>query len=142
MNNIINNNNDDISYFSLENYETLAYYYKNYDGDSIDLIFYLPLTNKKYKWKCRLFGIDTPEIRTNNLQEKEFALKIKNIVREKLENKTLFIKCGSFDKYGRILVEIYTPYNIDLEGKSLNTWLIDNNYAKKYDGGTKEIWTF
>lgn len=136
------NTESKLEYFSLNNYETLCKYYKNYDGDSVELIFPLPLQNKDYIWKCRLNGLDTPEIRTKNEKEKIMAQKIKNIVQEKLQNKILLIKCYNFDKYGRVLVDIYIPYNGDLNGKSLNTWLIENNYAKKYDGGTKEKWTF
>ena len=135
-------NNDTIPYFDLKDYETIGTYYRNYDGDSIDLIFPFPNYETKYKWKCRLQGLDTPEIRTKNSKEKEMALLVKQIVKQKLENKTLLIKCNGFDKYGRVLTYIYTPYCLDLDGKSLNEWLIENKYAKEYDGSTKEKWIF
>lgn len=42
-----------------------------------------------------------------------------------------------FDKYGRLLVEIFEDEQYN---ESINNWLIVNNYAKKYDGGTKTKW--
>ena len=45
------------------------------------------------------------------------------------------LSCKDFDKYGRLLVEVY-----DDDTVSINNWLIDNGYAFAYDGGTKKIW--
>ena len=41
-----------------------------------------------------------------------------------------------FDKYGRLLVEIYC----NEDECNVNNWLVDNNYAFSYDGGTKKSW--
>jgi endonuclease YncB( thermonuclease family) len=62
---------------------------------------------------------------------------VRDKLKERIENKILLIKCGEFDKYGRLLVEIYENNG---ELFSINNWLIENNYAKPYDGGTKEEW--
>ena len=48
--------------------------------------------------------------------------------------KLVYVECLEFDKYGRLLAEIY------YEGESINQWLIDNKYAFEYDGGTKKFW--
>jgi endonuclease YncB( thermonuclease family) len=52
-------------------------------------------------------------------------------------NKIVTLKCGEFDKYGRLLVEVETGENI-----VIHDWLIQGGYAKKYEGGTKEKWNF
>ena len=126
-----------------------------YDGDTIKIVF--PIYNnstKLYKWTCRLSYIDTPEIRTKNLKEKELGIKARDVLRDKILNKMVIIKCGDFDKYGRLLVEVFIQdkedsiFNIfkkcfnyktnDLY--SINNWLLENNYAKNYNGGKKESW--
>lgn len=104
-----------------------------YDGDTIKVVF--PLADKLYKWNCRLEHVDTPELRTKNENEKKYGYIVRDKLREKILNKVVNIKCNDFDKYGRLLVEILQDDDI-----TVNQWLIDNNYAFKYDGGTKESW--
>ena len=53
------------------------------------------------------------------------------------ENSVVQLKCGDLDKYGRLLVEIVC----DNGSCNVNQWLIDNNYAFIYDGGTKQSWS-
>jgi len=104
-----------------------------YDGDTIKAIF--PLNDKLYKWNCRLSGIDTPEIRTSSALEKQHGYFVRNALREKILNKVVSLKCGDLDKYGRLLVQVFH------QGENINQWLIDNNYAFTYDGGTKQSWS-
>ena len=47
----------------------------------------------------------------------------------------LYVQCGKFDKYGRLLIDI------EIEGGTISKWLIDNDYAFAYDGGTKKSWS-
>jgi endonuclease YncB( thermonuclease family) len=107
-----------------------------YDGDTVKIVF--PLTDKEperlYKWNCRLINVDTPEIRTKNLKEKAYGKLVRDKLREKILNNIVEIHCKDFDKYGRLLVEIF------YENENINQWLIDNNYAKQYGGGKKNKW--
>jgi hypothetical protein len=48
--------------------------------------------------------------------------------------KLVTVKCLEFDKYGRLLVELY---NKDDNNKSFNTLLVEKNLAVSYDGGHK-----
>ena len=41
------------------------------------------------------------------------------------------IKNVSTEKYGRLLADVY------FEGTNMNNWMVSNNYAVEYDGGTK-----
>ena len=109
-----------------------------YDGDTIKCVFSIPNTinNQLYKWNCRLSRVDTPELRTKNIKEKEFGKKVRDKLREQILNKVIELKCGEFDKYGRLLVEIF------YDNKNINDWLIENGFAKQYDGGKKSIWEF
>ena len=117
-----------------------------YDGDTIKVVF--PLENKLYKWNCRLSGIDTPELRTKNKKEKELGYIVRDKLREKIFNKIIHVKCDKFDKYGRLLIEIFLDDKDCLEQKgggiynekSINNWLIEKKYAFKYDGGKKMSW--
>lgn len=104
-----------------------------YDGDTIKVVF--PLMGRLYKWNCRLNGVDTPEIRTKNALEKEFGYFVRDQLREKLLNQVIYIDCGNFDKYGRLLV---TPY---CKGMNVCSWLIENGYAFQYGGGKKNSWS-
>jgi endonuclease YncB( thermonuclease family) len=59
---------------------------------------------------------------------------IKTIIND--NTKLIRVSCSEFDKYGRLLV---TLYDSDFDAtKSYNTVLIEERYAKPYNGGTKE----
>ena len=109
------------------------------DGDTVeidlDLGFNIMLANQK----VRLAGIDTPESRTSNNEEKPRGLLSKKKVQEKLPvgswQKIQTMKPDSNDdKFGRILGVFIME-----DGTSLNQWMIDNNYAVLYSGENKEL---
>jgi endonuclease YncB( thermonuclease family) len=51
--------------------------------------------------------------------------------------KLVSIKCFDFDKYGRLLIEIYEKHCF--ASKSINTEMLEGKYAVEYDGGTKKV---
>ena len=128
------NDINDAPEFSLEGQQLKAKVVSVYDGDTVKCVF--PLNDKLYKWNCRLSGVDTPELRTRNKKEKEYGYKVRDFLREKILNKVVDLECGEFDKYGRLLIKI----KCDSEDCSINQWLINNDYAFAYDGGTKKCW--
>ena len=105
-----------------------------YDGDSIKAIF--PFNDTLLKWTCRIDGVDTPEVRTRNADEKKYGLFVRDTLRDLILNKVVTLKCGELDKYGRLLVQIF----VDGLDTSISQWLISNRYAYQYDGGTKQSW--
>lgn len=131
------NYNNKTPLFSLEGTFVPGKIVDVYDGDTVKIVLELSINSEYFRWNCRLSGINTPEIRTRNLKEKEFGLLVRDKLKERIEDKILLIKCGEFDKYGRLLVEIFENSG---ELFSINNWLIENKYAKPYDGGTKEEW--
>jgi micrococcal nuclease len=108
---------------------------KVYDGDTITVAFKpFQINNDEniYKYSIRLSGIDTPEIRTKNIDEKKKAIEIRDILKEKILNKFIYIQCGKFDKYGRLLGYVF------YDDININEWLVNEGFANKYDGGTKD----
>ena len=108
---------------------------KVYDGDTITIASKVPgLYNSPiYKFSIRLNGIDTPEMRTKDEDEKEIAILARDALSEKIMGKEIRLENVKTEKYGRVLCDIY------LDQIHLNKWLIDDKYALPYDGGTKVI---
>ena len=105
---------------------------KVYDGDSITIAA-KPYENYPiYRFSIRLSGIDTPELRTRNENEKKHAIIARDALSEKILDKIVTLKNVESEKYGRVLADVY------LGDENINEWLINQNFAVKYDGGTKE----
>lgn len=102
------------------------------DGDTIDVVLDLGFDVKLHKQRVRLAGIDTPESRTRNLEEKALGLKAKDRLIEICEDSFKIQSLGK-GKYGRILGIPYTD-----DGKSVCQMLIDEGHAVEYWGGTKK----
>ena len=111
------------------------------DGDTIDVTIDLGFDLFK-KERVRVAGVDTPEKRTRDLEEKELGIHATNWLKEKLEgalagDDDLVIRTelvGGVGKYGRLLGWLYLG-----DGSlSLNEQMIDEGYAWAYDGGTKQ----
>ena len=111
------------------------------DGDTIDVTIDLGFDLYK-KERVRIAGVDTPEKRTRDLEEKALGIDATNWLKEKLEGAVagdddLVIRTelvGGVGKYGRLLGWLYIG---DAE-LSLNEKMIQEGYAWSYDGGTKQ----
>tara|TARA_B100000287_G_scaffold425115_1_gene470907 strand:+ start:218 stop:685 length:468 start_codon:yes stop_codon:yes gene_type:complete len=111
------------------------------DGDTIDVTIDLGFDLYK-KERVRIAGVDTPEKRTRNLEEKALGLDATEWLKDKLEgaingDDDLIIRTeldGGVGKYGRLLGWCY----IGDATVSLNEQMIDQGYAWPYDGGTKQ----
>ncbi len=151
--------NNDVQEFSLKDKEFHGKVVDVYDGDTCKIIFYNNETNQFLKFCCRLNGIDTPELKPSKTKEnREQEIILAKQCRNKLislccnNNPTVYdenyrqvletnnhivkIKCHDFDKYGRLLVDIFDieqtePYT------SFNEILVKQGLAKEYHGGKK-----
>ena len=108
-----------------------------YDGDTVKVVFYLE--DRLYKWNVRLFGINTPEMRPSRLIPNRKSIKEKAIQsRDYLsslfqkKNNLVFIKCGDFDKYGRLLGTFFLEKDSEDFHNSINNTMIIDGYAKRY----------
>ena len=112
------------------------------DGDTIDVLIDLGFDLYK-KERVRIAGVDTPEKRTRNLEEKELGIDATNWLKKELEDvlagdDELIIRTelhGGTGKYGRLLGWLY----VGDEQVSLNEQMITQGYAHAYDGGTKDM---
>ena len=112
------------------------------DGDTIDVLIDLGFDLFK-KERVRIAGVDTPEKRTRNLEEKALGVDATNWLKEKLESTLagddeLTIRTelvGGVGKYGRLLGWLY----VGESNVSLNEQMIIEGYAHAYDGGTKNM---
>ena len=111
------------------------------DGDTIDVTIDLGFDLYK-KERVRVAGVDTPEKRTKDLEEKELGIHATNWLKDKLEgaisgDDDLVIRTelvGGVGKYGRLLGWLY----VGTDELSLNEMMIAEGYAWEYDGGTKK----
>ena len=110
------------------------------DGDTVDLNLDLGFKVWVNGTRVRLHHVDTPEKRTRDPLEKLFGYLATDYVLDKLINaKHITVKTtmldAQFDKYGRILGEIWVDDDVD----SVNDQLIALHYAVKYEGQNKSL---
>ena len=112
------------------------------DGDTIDVTIDLGFDLYK-KERVRVAGVDTPEKRTKNLEEKALGIDATNWLKKELQDvldgdDELIVRTelhGGVGKYGRLLGWLY----VGDETVSLNEQMITQGYAHAYDGGTKDM---
>ena len=119
------------------------------------------------RFRCRLHGIDTAELRSKNAEEKTHAQVARDWLTHLILDKLIVVQCGEFDKYGRMLVSVYIPSNAHTVGGgehinhtntettyslqhnkiqietmlNVNQQLIDRGYAYAYHGGKRRPFT-
>ena len=98
-----------------------------YDGDTVTVIF--EYRRQMIKDRIRLWGIDTPEIRTRDQEEKKAGFEARDYLREQILDKFVWVEFLKEDKYGRSLGKIYRKSN---DTESLNDELVKKGMAKEY----------
>ena len=104
------------------------------DGDTVDALIdvgFSIMTKKRIRFR----GINTPESRTRDVEEKIKGLAAKDRVVQLLsENDNKFIlKSYGVGKYGRCLGELF----VDAHEESINQVLINEGHATEYWGGKR-----
>ena len=162
--------NDEISLYSLKGITTEGKVVSIYDGDTCTIVLTIELERSCFslwrrsvfqKFKCRLAGLDTPEMKpalknTDRASEIHAAHKSRNRLMQMITNcrfdhatelskkecqdlvdqntKIITVECQEFDKYGRLLVKLFHGNSV-----SANDALLAEGLATPYDGGTKDI---
>jgi len=125
-------------------YEYSAIVNRVVDGDTIDVTIDLGFKVWK-KMRVRMEGINTPESRTRDLEEKKRGLAAKDRLIEILEyndNKCL-LKVSGVGKYGRALATVFVDSLSPLNGEDgittidVNKQLIKEGHAVEYHGGKR-----
>lgn len=117
-------------------YQYKAQLLKVIDGDTIEVDFDLGFGVWLRNQRIRLAGIDTPESRTANKEEKVRGLLSKKRLTDILsgsEHLLISTELDPTEKYGRILGRIETK-----EGVDVNDWMVENYYAVAYMGENKD----
>jgi len=103
------------------------------DGDTVDVIIDLGF-DISYKSRVRLYGIDTPESRTRDKDEKVRGLMSKQYLVDELSKGQVVIKTykDKKGKFGRVLGEMYVA------DRNINLMMVDDYMAVKYKGQNKK----
>ena len=111
------------------------------DGDTVDVDIDLVFGVWLKKQRIRFYGIDTPESRTRDLEEKKYGLAAKAFVEAHLpvgSTRTLTTVKDKTGKYGRILGK-FKAYDSHLDAwVNLNQWMIIKHLGVEYHGQSKE----
>jgi|TARA_B100001758_G_C18083184_1_gene439299 micrococcal nuclease len=120
-------------------YEYRCKIVKIIDGDTVDVDIDLGFGVWMHKERIRLYGIDTPESRTRDLDEKKYGLIAKGWIEKFMpvgSMQTLITQKDKSGKFGRILGKFRVNdghYDI-----ILNDWMISNHHAVAYYGQSKQ----
>ena len=109
------------------------------DGDTVDVDIDLGFGVWMKKQRIRLYGIDTPESRTRDLEEKKYGLAAKKFLTGMLDDEagiTLKTHKDAEGKFGRILGELWRTTNY--ADQSINEHMVEQNHAVEYYGQSKE----
>ena len=106
------------------------------DGDTIDVDVDLGFGMIYKKQRVRMMGIDTPESRTRDLEEKFYGKQSKYFLENLLDGEKVSLVSHDKGKFGRILGELFS--NGDFS-KSVNQIMIDSFHAVPYYGDSKEL---
>jgi micrococcal nuclease len=102
------------------------------DGDTFDILIDLGFDTYRHG-RVRLYGIDTPETRTKNLEEKKMGLAAKEFTDQWIKKANSKVKIETIlnknEKYGRILARVWNE-----AGECLNTEIVNAGLAKEYFG--------
>lgn len=139
--NVYNNCTDENTpYYTYEGIKKKIKVLSVVDGDTVDIAYHHEETNKIFKYRVRLYGIDTPEKRPS----KNDPNRDKEIAASKLSSAALtdYLKKNDNmvialfykpDKYGRLLCTFY-----DKCGEDINKWMVLQGFAYEYFGKTKQ----
>jgi len=104
------------------------------DGDTVDVDIDLGFGMVYKKQRVRMMGIDTPESRTRNLEEKYYGKLSKAHLQKILSEGNIQLLSHDKGKFGRILGELFIGESV----YSINQQMIDEHHAVPYFGQSKD----
>ena len=105
------------------------------DGDTVDVDIDLGFGVWLHKERVRVLGIDTPESRTRDKEEKKYGLAAKAFVKDFFKIGDVTLTTKKYDakgKFGRILGDF------KCNGRTLSKVMIEMHHAVEYHGQSKE----
>ena len=110
------------------------------DGDTVDVDIDMGFGVWLHKERVRLYGIDTPESRTKDLEEKKYGLIAKEQIKSFMpvgSMQTLVTVKDKTGKFGRILGKFLIHDNKTDAQMTINDWMIREHHAVEYFGQSK-----
>ena len=104
------------------------------DGDTVDVVLDLGF-NIHHACRVRLVGIDTPESRTRDKDEKVRGNLAKQFLKDSIAKKKVVLKTKLRDsrgKFGRVLAEVW------VNEQNINETMVTKRYAVAYHGQNKQ----
>lgn len=111
------------------------------DGDTVDVDIDLGFDMWIHNERVRLYGIDTPESRTRDLEEKKAGLFAKDVVLHYLpegSKQVLRTHKDKVGKYGRVLGEFVIYDSLADRQTTINQFMIDHKIGVEYSGKNKD----
>ena len=111
------------------------------DGDTVDVDIDLGFGVWMHKERIRLYGIDTPESRTRDLEEKKYGLLAKQQIESFMPRgsmQTLVTVKDKAGKFGRILGKFLIYDKKTDRQMTINDWMVREHHAVAYHGQSKE----
>lgn len=111
------------------------------DGDTVDCWIDLGFNTQVFK-RVRFVGINAPETRTRDKEEKARGLKTKEWLRNKIDPKfigyesDIILQSYGLGKYGRVLGELY--YMKNNKKVSINKEMLKLKLVEEYHGGKRK----
>ena len=99
---------------------------KVYDGDTITIATQVYDDPTMYRFSVRLLGINAPEIRTRDADEKRSAKVAQQVLSDAVIGKNVTLKNVTVEKYGRLLADVY------LGDQNINEYLLQNQVVEPY----------
>jgi micrococcal nuclease len=107
------------------------------DGDTVDCDIDLGFSMVLTKQRIRLYGIDSPESRTRDKEEKKYGLLSKAFLQDSINNSGVSLIIQTYKdgrgKFGRILGQL-----IDSDGNCINDIMCEVGHAAPYFGKSKD----
>lgn len=104
---------------------------KVYDGDTCTIA--APINNIMYRFPVRFRGIDAPEMKSINPDERAHAKQSQLYLETLILNQRVELRDLSVEKYGRLLANVY------YDDVCINDLMVHNHYAKVYSLRNKII---
>jgi endonuclease YncB( thermonuclease family) len=144
---------DEFPLFSFDGLQTSGKILRNYDGDTANIL--VDYRGTPMHLKARLYGYDSPELHPplscpnrSQVIEKGNAAKKRlwelctadtGVPQDEYHEVVMNVMCGNFDKYGRVLVTLFTNDALTFEfANSINHRMVAEGHGVPYYGGTKK----
>jgi endonuclease YncB( thermonuclease family) len=79
-------------------------------------------------------GYNSAELRTKDEIERAAGMRARDALAERILDKIVTIRCGKWDKYGRLLIHVY------VDGEDVNEWMVAAGYGAHYTGRGEKKW--